>query len=30
MATAPYSIRLDDDLKRALAAEAAIEDRPPA
>ncbi len=30
MATAPYTIRLDDSLKRALETEAALEDRPPA
>lgn len=30
MATAPYSIRLDDDLRTALEREAMIEDRPPA
>ncbi len=30
MASTPYSIRLDDDLRKALEAEAAIEDRPPA
>jgi predicted transcriptional regulator len=30
MAAAPYSIRLDDDLRKALEREAAIEDRPAA
>ena len=30
MASTPYSIRLDDDLRKALEAEAAIEERPPA
>lgn len=30
MGSAPYSIRLDDATRRALEAEAAIEDRPPA
>lgn len=30
MAAAPYSIRLDDDLRQSLEREAAIEDRPPA
>jgi len=30
MGTAPYTIRLDDALKRELESEAALEDRPPA
>lgn len=30
MATTPYSIRLDDDLRKSLEREAEIEDRPPA
>ncbi|MCO6382546.1 CopG family ribbon-helix-helix protein [Oceanicola sp. 502str15] len=30
MATAPYTIRLDDALKRELESEAALDDRPPA
>ena len=30
MGSAPYSIRLDDDLRKALEKEAEIEDRPPA
>jgi predicted transcriptional regulator len=30
MASTPYSIRLDDELRKALEIEAAIEDRPPA
>lgn len=30
MGASPYSIRLDDDLRKALEREAAIEDRPPA
>ena len=30
MGSTPYSIRLDDDLRKALEREAAIEDRPPA
>lgn len=29
VAAAPYSIRLDDDLRKALEREAEIEDRPP-
>ncbi|MEM1073282.1 MAG: hypothetical protein AAGI36_02445 [Pseudomonadota bacterium] len=30
MSTSPYSIRLDEDLRKSLEREAAIEDRPPA
>ena len=30
MAATPYTIRLDDDLRKALEREAALEDRPPA
>jgi len=30
MGTTPYSIRLDDDLRKSLENEAEIEDRPPA
>jgi predicted transcriptional regulator len=30
MGTTPYSIRLDDDLRKSLEKEAALEDRPPA
>jgi predicted transcriptional regulator len=30
MASTPYSIRLNDELRKALEIEAAIEDRPPA
>ncbi len=30
MGTTPYTIRIDDDLKRALEQEARLEDRPPA
>ncbi|WP_170424993.1 CopG family ribbon-helix-helix protein [Ruegeria arenilitoris] len=30
MSTSPYSIRLDEDLRKTLEREAAIEDRPPA
>ena len=30
MGTTPYSIRLDDDLRKSLEREAEIEDRPPA
>lgn len=30
MGTAPYSIRLDDELRQSLEREAALEDRPPA
>lgn len=30
MGSTPYSIRLDDDLKKSLEREAEIEDRPPA
>jgi predicted transcriptional regulator len=30
LGSTPYSIRLDDDLKKSLEREAAIEDRPPA
>ena len=30
MSTSPYTIRIDDDLKKALEKEAALEDRPPA
>lgn len=30
MGSSPYSIRLDDDLKKSLEREAEIEDRPPA
>lgn len=30
MSTSPYSIRLDDDLRKSLEREAEIEDRPPA
>lgn len=30
MGTTPYSIRLDDDLRKSLEKEAEIEDRPPA
>lgn len=30
MGTTPYSIRLDDDLRKSLEKEAQIEDRPPA
>ena len=29
MGSAPYSLRIDDDLRRALEEEARIEDRPP-